>query len=273
MEILDFVKRLESKTDSQRFEIITDILKEWNIDFFIQNYSQNHQNIIVQNNPNQRNIALGSHFDVVQFSGGANDNASAIAICLYILQKHKNNPSFKNISLTFFFFDEEETGLKGSKAYLKEFGLGKIESFINFELVGQGDKFGLWSLNANTKGLALESFENICQKNQISSFRFDKIVTNTADHVRFREVGLEDAFTITCLSDADMQIYIEYQKAQVNNAPLHILQSIIQKAPLFQHYHQPSDLSIYLSEKTLQMTANIVWQTLELIDTINSGIL
>lgn len=265
MEILDFVKRLETKTNTQRFEIIIDILREWEIDFSIQNYAQNHQNIIVQDNPNQKNIALGSHFDVVPFSGGANDNASAIGICLYLLKKYKTH-SFKNIGLTFFFFDEEETGLKGSKAYLEEFGLGKIQSFVNFELVGQGDKFALWSLDEHAKGLALENFEKVSKKNQIPCFRFDKIVTNTADHVRFCEAGLEDSFTITCLGDKDLEIYAAFQEAQANHSSMFTLQSIIQKAPLFQHYHQPSDLSIYLSEKTLKMTANVVWEMLELVD-------
>lgn len=267
MNLLEIVEKLENKTSTQRFEIMTQMLAEMGISYFVQVYKTGKNIIIKSKNTTKKYIAIGSHFDVVPRSGGANDNATAMVVCLNILVRAKQH-QFKNFQIAGFIFDEEETGLKGSKAYTQEFGIADLEGVINLELVGQGDKFALWSLNETNKGKILETFEHISKKNGIFSQRFDRIVTNLADHLSFTEAGLDDVFTITCISDKDLEVSVEYYKAQEKDDMFAwlALSEILKKAPLFQHYHQPSDLSVHLSEQTLQMTANNIWETLLELD-------
>lgn len=99
--------------------------------------------------------------------------------------------------------------------------------------------------------------------------RFDRIVTNTADHISFRQGGLIDDFTITCISEADQTIATHYYKAMEFDVDRQTLYEILQQAPLFRHYHQPTDLSVCMSEKSIQMALNTVWNTLLLLDSPN----
>ena len=113
----------------------------------------------------------------------------------------------------------------------------------------------------------MQTFEKTSSENHINCQRFDRIVTNSADHISFRKAGLDDAFTITCVSEEDLQVAYHYYKAQEFDVDQATLQEILQQAPLFRHYHKTTDRSTYLSEASLQMTTSIIWQTLIQLDT------
>ncbi len=281
MNLLKIVQNLESKTDEQRFNFIINFLQENEINYQIHNYKTG-KNIIVRTNNQESDkpfIGISSHFDVVPKSGGANDNATSVAVCLDILMKIKEelklNPSFlENLAfdITVFIFDEEERNLLGSRAYVMEFGRqeirkGKLIGLINLEMLGQGDKIALWNLEENTEdnfeaGKVLKTLEKTAKDKGIFTHRFDKIVTNSADHVSFRHAKLEDAFTITCISQKDMEVSYHFYKAQEVGASFQTLQEIINQAPIFEHYHKPSDLSEFLNEESMQRVSELIWETL-----------
>ncbi|WP_338815688.1 M28 family peptidase (plasmid) [Bernardetia sp. Wsw4-3y2] len=162
MNLLQTVQNLENKTDEQRYDLIINFLEENEIKYQIHHYKTG-KNIIIKTNEDDNSdkpyIGISSHFDVVPNSGGANDNATSIAVCLDILMRIKNelkqNSSFlENLAfdIRVFIFDEEERQLLGSRAYIMEFGRqeirkGKIIGLINLEMLGQGDKLALWNLD------------------------------------------------------------------------------------------------------------------------------
>src|SRR5215831_3092718 len=211
MSHLELIKQLDHKPDHERLQIIIDRLRAMGVDFLKQEYATG-VNLIVDLGSSNTRIGIGSHFDIVKNSGGANDNGSAIAVCLEIIQKFidLNN---SQLGLRIFFFDEEETGLKGSTAYVTDKGISELTGLINMELVGIGDKFALWPVQSETHGVVLETFEKVSSEQKIESKRFDKIVTNTSDHVSFKNAGLKDSFTVTCISDIDIEIAEDYYKA------------------------------------------------------------
>lgn len=259
MNLLSIVKEFENKTSTERFELIENYLQKWEVPYHVQHYISG-KNIFVKAEK-MPFIGIGSHFDVViEGEGGANDNASAIAVVLDLVRRNKENP-LKNIGLQFFFFDEEEVGLKGSKAYIQKYGIGEMLGLINMELVGMGNQFALWSLSPNDRGNLLETFENQSKRLNIVSNRFDKIVTNTADHQSFKNAELNDSFTVTCISPKDVETAYHYYKAQEFAVDKATLYEIMLQAPIFKHYHQASDLSVYLEESALQMTAAVIWET------------
>ncbi len=266
MQLMDFVRLLEGKSNEARKQTIEQILREWQVSYTLQPYTTG-TNVFYKPATHLAYVGIGSHFDVVSRSAGANDNASAMAVALYILKQSLAYP-FTNFQIAVFFFDEEENYLQGSDAYCEEFGVKDMLGLYNLELVGQGDKFALWSLDQQDKGILLETFEKTAHERQLTTFRFDQIVTNMADHVSFRTAGIipAEAFTITCISDLDLAVAGEYYMAQAEKKGFDSLFKILQKAPLFQHYHQPTDQSIHLSEQTLQMTAQTLWQTLQNLD-------
>lgn len=278
MNLLKIVQNLESKTDKERFDFIINFLEENQINYQIHTYKTG-KNIIIRTNNRESDkpfIGISSHFDVVPKSSGANDNATSVAVCLDILMKIKEelklNPSFlENLAfdITVFIFDEEESNLLGSRAYVMEFGRQEIQKekligLINLEMLGQGDKIALWNLEEEFKaGKVLKTLEKTAKDKGIFTQRFDKIVTNSADHVSFRNAKLEDAFTITCISQKDMEVSYHFYKAQEVGASFQTLQEIINQAPIFEHYHKPSDLSEFLNEESMQRVSDLIWETLQ----------
>ncbi len=264
MHLLEIVQELESTSNQERYHKLTQLLMKGNIPFMIQNYGTGN-NIIVKPESKRKCIGISSHFDAVPGSPGANDNASSVAVCLAILEKLQHH-TFRNFDVCVFFFDEEERNLIGSQTYVQKSGIASLAGLLNLEMVGQGNQFALWSLDKHWKGTLLETFETVAQQAGIQTQRFDHIVTNTADHVSFRKAGLADAFTLTCISDKDLEVSYHYYKAQEFEVDKNTLHEILQEAPLFRHYHRPTDQSMHLSEETLQMTVDTVWKTLLALD-------
>jgi Zn-dependent M28 family amino/carboxypeptidase len=259
MQLIEIIETLEKQSNQRRFELITGFLRAWEVPYFIHQYDSG-KNIVIPAG-SQRFVGVSSHFDVVPQSGGANDNASAIAVCLEIVRRRQKRP-LQNIGIQVFIFDEEETGLKGSQAYIERFGLTGMIGLLNMEMVGMGNQFALWALDEQSKGTVLETFEKTAHERKIPCRRFDKIVTNLADHLSFQNANLSDAFTITCITDKDLETAYHYYKALEFEVDLSTLHEIIAQAPLFKHYHQPTDLSTHLNEQTLQMTLDTIWETI-----------
>jgi Zn-dependent M28 family amino/carboxypeptidase len=259
MRYTDFIKKLDHKSDRHRLGSITNWLAGRGVPFRTQEYGYGI-NVVVDLGDAPKRTGIASHFDKMESSGGANDNGSAIAVCLNIIERFTEiKPA--GIGLRIFFFDDEETGLKGSAAYTRQFGVEDLTGLINMELVGVGDRFALWPLNAQSTGSLLTAFEHTAAKAGISTSRFDNIITNTADHLSFRNAGLKDAFTVTCISAADITAATAYYDAMKRGAGWHALSDILSRAPVFTHYHQPTDTADRLDENALLRTAGVIWDT------------
>jgi Zn-dependent M28 family amino/carboxypeptidase len=259
MKLLEIVKLLDGQPNATRRELITEHLDALAVRYVAQPYATG-TNLIVDLGQPGRKIGVGSHFDRVPASAGANDNGSAIAVALDIVRRHQEAGSEAGVRV--FFFDEEETGLKGSQAYVDKYGTADLVGLLNMELVGQGDQFALWPLAAASGGPLLGAFEAVARQQSISCQRFGQLVTNTADHLPFRQAGLRDAFTITCITTQDVAVAQRYFQAQAQQASQPALWEILAQAPLFRHYHQPTDTYEKLSEATLQSTSAAIWETI-----------
>ena len=259
MKLLEIVKLLDGQPNATRRELIMEHLDALDVPYTMQPYATG-TNLLVDLGRAGRKIGVGSHFDRVSTSAGANDNGSALAVSLDIIRRHQEASSAAGVRV--FFFDEEETGLKGSQAYVHRYGTADLVGLLNMELVGMGDTFALWPTTAASNGPLLGAFEAVARRQGVQCMRFDQLVTNTADHLPFRQAGLPDAFTITCITDQDLAVAQRYFQALAQQADRMALWEILAQAPLFRHYHQPTDTHEKLSEATLVMTATAVWETI-----------
>ncbi len=267
MELLPLVRQLEGTEKEDRFRVIVQQLEDWCVPYQIHTYATG-KNIVVtlpSIEPNKATVGVSAHYDVVPYTPGANDNASSIAVCLSLIAKFFQQP-LQHLQLKVIIFDEEETGLEGSKAYVSHYDVKAWLGLLNLEMVGQGNQLALWSLSDLAQGALLTTLEKTSQAQQIPTYRFDGIVTNVADHISFREAGLEEAFTLTCVSEEDIAISTQYYQAQAMQLEKETLWGILSQAPLFQHYHQPTDISVHLSEDSLQLVTKVVEATLHALD-------
>lgn len=254
MNEISLIQNLDFKSNSERFEIVVESLRNLDVKAEIQTYNSG-KNIVVDLGNCQKRLAIGSHFDRVNTTAGANDNSSSIAVCLKLIEKFRDYP-FTTVGLRVFFFDEEEVGLKGSRAYVKSNGLDDLTGFLNLEMVGSGNKFGLWNVSRDYNSELVSLFEKIAKNQGHEVYRFDQIVTNYADHVSFREAGMKNAFSITLISDKDLEVAYHYYKAIESGSDMSTLHQIMAAAPLFQHYHKPTDTYEKISLSALQLVTN-----------------
>jgi hypothetical protein len=87
-----------------------------------QNYSAEGQNLFAllpATVPSDETIVIGAHYDTVRNSPGANDNATGTAlITAAAAELARTTPRHRNI--IFVLFDEEERGLRGSRAFAQK---------------------------------------------------------------------------------------------------------------------------------------------------------
>ncbi|MBH8566303.1 M20/M25/M40 family metallo-hydrolase [Nostoc sp. CENA67] len=80
-------------------------------------------------------ILLAAHYDTVGYSPGADDNATGIAVLLETARLLGANPTPRTLQLAF--FDKEEAGLLGSKAFVtKTEHLQNLRGVIVMDMVG-----------------------------------------------------------------------------------------------------------------------------------------
>ena len=157
--MIKLIKNLEGKTRTQRREIVVKELRDNDLEFMSDEYTSflgRGHNIIIPSNKKSV-IAIGSHFDAVDGSPGANDNGSAVAVTLELAKRLKNFDG--EIGVAYFFFDQEEDGLIGSMKYLQNNKPQNIIGLYNMELVGLGKNIALWPIEPQDEGTLLQTFE------------------------------------------------------------------------------------------------------------------
>jgi Zn-dependent M28 family amino/carboxypeptidase len=112
-------------------------------------------------------LMVGAHYDSVKKSPGATDNATGVAIVLE-LARVLSDKQFPN-DIKFAFWNDEETGGKGSRAYVKE-AVEKREPlafYLNYDSVGFDSGQCLLDLMYNSKSEKIASLVpeiNVCYK-------------------------------------------------------------------------------------------------------------
>lgn len=128
-------------TDAQRSRTrnyITTQLKNFGWKVQLQPFPQG-VNIFAEHqgtDPKAGAILVGAHYDTVAISPGADDNATGVAVLLEIARLFASRPTPRTLQLLF--FDKEEAGLLGSKAFViqKAQSLKHLRGVIVMDMVG-----------------------------------------------------------------------------------------------------------------------------------------
>lgn len=182
-------------------------------------------------------------------SGGANDNAAAIVTCLAVIEQYvlsgNTNP------LQVLFFDEEETGRKGSQAYVRRYGHQYLHALINLELVGIGSELLIWPIDKpNDVSRQLEQAWQICfpgQKSEILHASSFPIFYSDADSII--DNGMQLVLTLTRLTSNDYNITARYLAEELSDNDF---MQEVSRCDIMRTYHQPQDTASTIDSKAIK---------------------
>ena len=81
-------------------------------------------------------VLVGAHYDSIPACAGADDNASGVAAVLEIARAVAALDAQPARTLLFAAWDEEETGMRGSSAYVKTLRGRRVHAHYDFEMIG-----------------------------------------------------------------------------------------------------------------------------------------
>lgn len=132
-----------------------------------------------------KRIIIGAHFDTVSGSPGANDNASGVAAVLAVAH-YLQDTTCRNANVDIVFFDEEEVGLVGARAYAATLSAADVVAVHTIDQVGwDADNDHRFEIELPTTSLEAE------YKAAAPIVGVPVTVTTTqgTDHQAFREAG------------------------------------------------------------------------------------
>lgn len=158
----------------------------------IENYSRTGNNVvgsILATTESDEWVVIGAHYDSVKDCPGANDNASGVALT-YSVAKHMASLPNRKYNMKIVFFDEEEKGLLGSKAYAQKL----VDEKLNVVSVHTVDQLA-WDEDGD-KGIELEVPTDEIQKHYLKiaadfGYKFPIQISDvtSTDHRSFRRQG------------------------------------------------------------------------------------
>jgi Zn-dependent M28 family amino/carboxypeptidase len=134
-----------------------------------------------------KGIIVGAHFDTVQNSPGANDNASGTVAVLGVA-KLLAGVTCRTAPVTIAFFDQEELGLFGARAYAMSIDSDSIEAVHTIDQVAwDDDGDGRFELESGTPALDAEWTAAA----GIVGVPVTTVPTEGTDHEAFRDLGFK----------------------------------------------------------------------------------
>lgn len=191
-------------------------------------------------------IAIGAHYDSVEFSSGVWDNGAGVVIILELLRYFQEHPPKR--TLKFLFFGAEEIGLRGSDAYLRahpedvEKFLFMFNSDVGGNIIGSNtvmttgveDLDGYVKTMANQEGFPCTVVQDVMSSDSamfndfgIPSLAFGRYCPNGAGfmHTRYDMISLLAADALTPMTEFLLTI----GEKMINSVVFPIEKSIPQK--------------------------------------------
>ena len=137
------------------------------------------------------------------------------------------------------------------------------------ELVGMGDSIGLWPITKfNDDSYIIKNVEHVLKRKKIYWERIGNLPAFYGDDLSFREYGFKHVICISVVYKKDK----EKIKSFVNSSiPMLIIKYNLGLVPkMFKLYHTKNDKSIHLNESAMEMTAEVLTESLIKLDNMSS---
>ncbi|MFH1763250.1 MAG: M28 family peptidase [Gemmatimonadota bacterium] len=172
---------------------LSSVLESMGLEPLRQPYRENGENVyalLPSTTGSDEYVVIGAHFDSVERSPGASDNATGCAVVLAVAQELGALPvRGRNVFLVL--FDEEERGLVGSRAFaelLVDEGKEVVAVHTIDQMGWDGDGDGAFELEIPYDG-ALDLYRQVAEASGFAS-TIHVTQESGSDHSAFRRLGM-----------------------------------------------------------------------------------
>lgn len=177
-----YLQRLVKPTNLARFEALKALLDEKGVAYAVHEFPGSEaskgeagRNIVVTLGDGPRDLVVTAHYDAEKLENGTlvegvvDNGASTVA--LVKLAEAARSLGLKH-RLVIVFFDQEELGLLGSKAWISSIDKSRIDAVVNFDVVGYGDTVVYGGVKNDAGGKIGTTMEVVCVRRAVDCMRF-----------------------------------------------------------------------------------------------------
>jgi Zn-dependent M28 family amino/carboxypeptidase len=191
-------------SNSQRRETIVKLLAERGVTAETQAFGEGAGagvNLVVTvPGRESRTILIGSHYDRVEVGRGAVDNGASCAALIELIGAFRASPPGR-YTLKFVFFDQEELGLLGSRAYLSEKTTRPVYA-INMDIFAYGDT--LFATASSMDGTLARSLKTAADARGLRVTLVTAKNYPGSDHLSMIAAGIE-TISVALVDTADVE--------------------------------------------------------------------
>jgi hypothetical protein len=209
------------------------------------------ENYSVDLGQGKRVLLLIAHHDAVPGSPGANDNAAAVGILLY-LAEHLPGRIPPSIRVRLLFTAGEENGYLGARAYVRDTPLGGVAGVLSLELCGIGDSLAVWDAGDETPFLrrVAGALQGLGLRRDESYHVVGRIPVFGSDHRAFAAAGIP-AYGLTIVPAREAEALRKFVLSPMRS----VFGQMGRRPPPFDTYHTSRDALATLQPAALDRVA------------------
>ncbi|HTG33922.1 MAG TPA: M20/M25/M40 family metallo-hydrolase [Thermoanaerobaculia bacterium] len=172
--------KLRSDSNAGRLQALREILKAHGIPFEVQTFTSDRgegHNLVAAFGAGSREIVVGAHYDAVKLKDGTlshgmvDDGAGVIAL-VRLAEALRGRPLRHRLRIVF--FDQEELGLLGSKAFVAALkpADAAVVANVNVDIVAYGDTLVFGGGKGEANGPLVRALQRVCAARRLACIEF-----------------------------------------------------------------------------------------------------
>lgn len=180
----------EARDNNARRDAIVGLLRASRVEHVVEPFGQGRgsgANVVVTLPGSGTNtILVGAHMDRVNVGRGAVDNGAACAALIELIAAFTAAP-LEHSTLQIVFFDREEAGLLGSRAFLA--AGHRVDYAVNMDIFAYGD--AIFATASHPDGLLLRTLRTVSKERGMPLRDVPSASYPNSDHVAMMNAGIE----------------------------------------------------------------------------------
>lgn len=267
-EPLADLARLKQPTNAGRLAALKEILTERKIPFEAQTFAggkkdepEEGTNLSVAFGSGPREIVVGAHYDAVKLkdgtlSHGMVDNGASVMVLVRVAEALRDKQLRHPVRILF--FDQEEIGLLGSKAYAASKKPGEVAAAVNLDIAGHGDTLAYGTGKGEASAPVIRGVERVCAERLLDCVRFPRFPPS--DDRSFEAAGFPNVSLAFVPREEAHQLWL-----LLNGGPESGLRESFLPATL-KIIHTPGDTLDKIEPATLDLAEKTVLEVLLQLD-------